>query len=292
MSDSIVCTLRALGRRKGKFMTLQAHKNNENLIVNGTFDNGLEGWNARQVTWAGGRARFAPNGNLSQTVSLNALGTVKLRFNVSSYYGIGGVRLSVGDGYCSINRAGQYEVDFTADIGGAVDLIFTSQGAYDVDDVEIYFEEAQCQRIQLLKNGGFDNGLEGWDYDGEINIVDGQAHLSERSRLIQEIAIKAGTPVLVQYSILTSNPTGATCAILEYGPHWTIGSFPGAWLKGSLTFVAPEGINPTHVHLQFRLHSSSTGTPLFFHLDDVEVWACPAAADAMAKVRQGMWSIP
>ncbi|MGX1171714.1 hypothetical protein [Pseudomonas sp. R151218B TE3479] len=270
-------------------MTSQAHKNNENLIVNGTFDNGLEGWNARQVTWAGGRARFAPNGNLSQTVSLNAPGTVKLRFNVSSYYGIGGVRLSVGGGYCSINRAGQYEVDFTADKGGSVDLIFTSQGAYDVDDVEFYFEEAECQPVQLLQNGGFDNGLEGWDYTGEIVIVEGQAHFSEPARLVQQVAVKPGTPIVVRYSCKTSRRCSVSCGILEYGPIWY--SVNPEWITKAYTFVAPEGVSPTLVHLEIWLHRSYQSEPTFLYLDDVELWACPADADAMKKIRHDLWSI-
>ncbi|SFB33007.1 hypothetical protein SAMN03159488_03065 [Pseudomonas sp. NFIX10] len=270
-------------------MTKQAHKNHQNLIINGTFDNGLEGWSARQVTWAGGRARFAPNGNLSQTVSLNAPGTVKLLFNVSSYYGVGGVRLSAGGVYCSINRAGPYEVDFTVDSGNSVDLIFTSQGAYDVDDVEFYFEEAECQPVQLLQNGGFDNGLEGWDYDGEINIVDGQAHFSERSRLFQQIAIKPGTPIVVRYSCRTSIRCSVSCGIPEYNFSWF--SVNPEWITKAYTFAAPEGVTPTLVHVEFRLFSSSQPQPTFLHVDDVEVWACPAEAGAMTKIRHDLWSI-
>ncbi|MGN8344949.1 hypothetical protein ACLEJQ_15235 [Pseudomonas sp. SMV71] len=272
-------------------MDKQVDRHRENLINNGTFETGLEGWNATSVTWAGGRARFAPNGNLRQTVRLNAPGTVKLLFNISSYYGIGGVRLSVGNGYCSINRTGPYEVDFTVDNAGSIDLIFTSQGAYDVDDVEFYFDETECQPVQLLHNGSFDNGLEGWDYDGEITIVEGQAHLTERSRLVQQIAVKPGTPITVSYSLKTSNPCSASCTILEYGKRWFIGSIPDRWSAGGLAFVAPEGVAPTLVHVEFRLHSSPYVKPFFLHLDDIEVWACPGAADAMTKVRHDLWSI-
>ncbi|MDO7896441.1 hypothetical protein [Pseudomonas citrulli] len=269
---------------------MAAQKNNsENLIVNGTFDTSLEGWSSNQVTWVSGRARLAPAARLSQTVGLSAPGVVKLLFNVSSYYGVGGVRLSSGDGYCTINRAGEYEVDFTIDNGGSVDLIFTSQGAYDVDNVELRFAEAECTPVQLLQNGNFDNALEGWDYDGEVKIVDGQAHMSERSRLFQEIAVKPGTPIRVNYTYKTSNPVGFSCTILEYGPRWN--SVAPDWISAHQTFVAPEGVAPSLVHLEFRLHAAPSGPPFFAYLHNLEVWACPGEA-GMTKTRHDLWSIP
>ncbi|MGO4323630.1 hypothetical protein [Pseudomonas sp. KB_12] len=254
-------------------MALPKPSNGENLIRNGTFDQDLGSWNANRVTPAEGRARFESSGRLSQAVELSGAGSVKVTFNIQSYYGAGGmVKLSSSASSYAIDHQGPYEVSFIVDGGGNADLIFISaSNSYDVDDVELYFEAAaECTPIQLIKNGGFDNSsLLEWEQNGRVKGVDGRAQFDNSGSLFQHVAVKAGASANVKFKITNYYGQGKV-SIPELNQHVTFsqaGNYEAA-------FIPEQDSTVTNLTLNF----ASIGGA--FDLDDVELMACPAEASS------------
>ncbi|MFL7963784.1 hypothetical protein ACEI36_16275 [Pseudomonas kielensis] len=247
-------------------MTLHTRDSDKNLIINGTFDSTLTGWSVNRVSWADARARFDSGGRLAQVVQLAGIGSVMLRFDVSNYYGVGSVRLSASSSQYQINHAGAYELGFITTHGADVELIFSSQSSFDIDNVELYFEAAsECVPVQLILNGGFDNSsIRDWEHNDRVKGVNGQAQFDNGGRLFQSVAVKPAAPVRVSFDIANYYGSGQV-AIAEYNLAY---SFDSAG-HFSVDFVAPQGSGARVITLSF----TSIGGA--FDLDNVELWACP-----------------
>lgn len=255
----------------------------ENLIVNGTFDTTLDGWSVHRVSPAFSRARFDSSGRLSQTVALKGAGAVKVTFDVFDYYGVGSVYLQGATGRYSINRDGPYDLDFTVETGNSVELVFTSQSSFDIDNVELYFQQAsECIPVQLIENGGFDDSsIVGWENNGRVKGVDNRVQFDSHAWLSQQVGVRVGTPIDVSFEVANYYGPGKV-SIPEFG---RVFNFDRAG-RFDVPFVPPDGSMLTLVTLRFESDLSS------FDLDNVELWACPDDANSGQMTREEILILP
>ncbi len=214
---------------------------------------------------------------------MRGAGFVKVTFDVSDYFGVGSVSVQGATGRYAISRAGPYDLDFMAQTGGTVELIFTSQSSFDIDNVELYFEEdSECTPVQLIESGGFDDSsIIGWEQNGKVKGVEGRAQFDSYAWLSQAVAVRAGALINVSFEVANFYGPGKV-SIPEYGRVFNFdrqGRF-------EVAFVPPEGSAVTTVTLRFDSDVSS------FDLDNIELWACPDETSSGQIILKDVFILP
>ena len=144
--------------------------------------------------------------------------------------------------------------------------------------------------VNLVTNGSFDNGLEGWKKEirtadlGSVEVVNGAAKITRQpkatfGRIFQDMSVEPGKYYTLTFRRFMDKGALPKALVIFRGPDgkWRENTRftyyfpwrPGVWQQGKYTFKTSDDVN--YLRLDFRLdrNDSHVETDVSYQLDDV-----------------------